>query len=379
MKRFRIILLITFASSTDLSAQDIFTNQNSLVVINAGVPFVVEGSASNSGLILNEGALRLSGDWSNSGDYRSVSGTFTLSGENQIFDPGASTYGHLSINSSGMAVINDLIIGQSLELVNGVVSLTSESKILLSENAFISGGNADAYIDGALFTSTLGNFTFPVGTESEYLPVTLTNIQATDSVGVRAHSSPLAASVSSQIDAFSQSRYWEVIGSPSFTAEAITLPLINENFIENEEEAVIGISSLDQSVLSVLGLPSMEGTLESGFISTSANIPAGYYVLADKSILGPPIKVINVVTSMQDGKHDFLRIENIEFYEDNLVEIFDRQGIKVFEMKGYNNADRVFRGSANVGSRGVLQTGSYYYTVKLTSSKREAGFVYIKN
>lgn len=379
MKRFSILLLLALASSLELHAQDLLTNESSLVVINPGVPFVVEGSATNRGLILNEGALRLSGDWNNSGDYRSSSGTFTLVGNNQIFDPGVSTYSHLVINSSGMVVTNDLAITTLLELVNGIVSVTTDAKILLQDNASISGGDENAYIDGALFTTSSGDFTFPVGTESEYLPVTLNNIQLSDSVGVLAFSAPLNAAISGELDAYSSNRYWEIRGSDSFASERITLPLFNENFIENSEEAVIAFSTIDEGLVSVLGLPTLEGSPASGFLSTSANILPGYYVIADQSQVGPPITVINVVTTLQDGKHDFLRIENIEFYEDNLVEVFDRQGVKVFEMKGYNNTDRVFRGNSNVGSRGVLPTGSYYYTIKLTSSKREAGFVYLKN
>lgn len=379
MKRFSILLWILSCSTFELQAQNLFTNESSLVVINPGVPFMVEGNASNSGLILNEGALRLSGDWSNSGDYRSVSGTFTLSGNNQIFDPGSSSYNHLAVNSSGIVVTRNLSISNSLELVSGIVSLTSDAKLLLLENATISGGDENAYIDGALFTTSNGDFMFPIGTETEYIPVSISNIHATDSVGVRAFSSPLDASTSSELDAYSPNRYWEVIGSAALTAEGISLPLLNESFIESEDEAVIAFATIDENILNALGVSSIDGTLESGIVSTTANIAPGYYVLADQSVIGPPIKVINVVTSLQDGKHDFLRIENIEFYENNLVEIFDRQGVKVFEMEGYNNTDRVFTGSANVGSRGVLQTGNYYYTVKLTNSKREAGFVYIKN
>lgn len=379
MKRFSILLWILSCSAFELQAQNLFTNKNSLVVINPDVPFVVEGSISNSGLILNEGALRLSGDWSNSGDYSSVSGTFTLSGANQIFEPGSSSYNHLSVNSTGIVITSDLLISNSLELVNGIISLTSDTKILLLDGASIVGGDENAYIDGVLFTTSNGDYTFPIGTETEYLPVTISNIQTTDSVGVQAFSSPLDATISQELDAYSPSRYWEVIGSAPFTANGISLPLMNDTFIESDDQAVIAFASIDENVLSALGVASVDGTLESGIISTTANIISGYYVLADQSIIGPPIKVINVVTTLQDGKHDFLRIENIEFYESNLVEIFDRQGVKVFEMAGYNNTDRVFTGSANIGSRGVLQTGSYYYTVKLTSSKREAGFVYIKN
>jgi gliding motility-associated-like protein len=379
MKRFSTILFICLTCLFKLEAQNLLTNNNSLVVINANVPFTVEGGVSNSGLIHNEGALRLFGDWANSGDYSSVSGTFSLLGENQIFEPGEPTYNNLSINSGGVAITNDLHISESLELINGIVSLVPGSKILMLSDAFISGGNENSYIDGALFTARTGTFTFPVGTEFEYLPVTLTNIHHVDSVGVQAFGSTIEATIPSELDAFSTDKYWQIIGGGSFSSKGVTFPISNESFLENIDEAVVAYTREDGSLLKVLGVPIINGTEEAGSITLSSLIFPGNYVLADKSVGGPPISVVNVVTSLQDGKHDFLRIENIEFYEGNLVEIFDRNGVKVFEMERYNNTDRVFRGSANVGSRGVLQTGSYYYTIKLTSSKREAGFIYVKN
>lgn len=379
MKRFSLILLLAIAFCSGLSAQNLLTNENAQIVIEASVPFVVEGNVTNSGSILNEGDLRLTGDWSNDGDYSSVSGTFMLNGSNQLFVPGESVYNHLAINSSGAVIIEDLSISNSLELVNGIVSVATESKIFLQENATISGGSSNAYIDGALFTTTTGDFTFPVGTEFEYIPITLSNIQTSDSVGVQATSSQLDATISREIDAYSPNRYWQIWGGESFTAEGLSLPISDESFIEAVDEAVIAFAQQIDDPLSISGLPSITGSLTSGSISTTGRIRSGYYLLADQSVSGPPVTVFNVVTTLQDGKHDFLRIENIEFYEDNLVEIFDRQGVKIFEMAGYNNTDRVFRGSANIGPRGELETGNYYYTVRLTSSKRESGFVYIKN
>lgn len=362
-----------------VQAQDLLTNDNSLVVIGLNVPFSVGGGISNSGSILNEGAMRLHGDWTNSGDYRSVSGTFSLVGSNQIFTPGESSYAHLEINSTGVAVLGDLTITDRFNLVEGIVSFATDAQLNMLEGATIEGGDASAYIDGTLYTEAQGNLLLPIGTETEYLPVELVDVQSDSAIGIRAYSEALEASTAKQLKGSSPNRYWRIIENNSFKATQIYLPVIEENFMESEEDAVIAFASdLDQA-LRIKGLPAFDGTLTSGVISTTADLASGYYLIAEKNAGGPPVKVINVVTSLQDGKHDFMRIENIEFYEDNLVEIFDRQGVKVFEMSGYNNQDRVFRGFANVGSRGTLETGSYYYTVQLTSSKREAGFIYVKN
>lgn len=379
MKRFSIILLLILMDLAALNAQNLLTNDNSLVAIDANVPFTIQGSVMNSGTILNEGALRLLGDWDNSGDYNSVSGTFSLLGENQIFTPGDSEYAHLAINSTGVAVTSGLVITKSLELINGIVSLTSDATLLLNNEASITGGNSSSYIDGALFISPRESFNFPVGSETEYLPVTLSSIESEDSIGVQAFGSEIESTISSELDSFSPNRHWVLMGNDGFSVESISLPIKNETFIETEDEAVVAFTADLNDPLKIMGVPLVSGNLSEGIITSSGRIIAGYYVLADQSVGGPPITVINVVTSLQDGKHDFLRIENIEFYENNLVEIYDRQGVKVFKMTGYNNQDRVFRGKANVGSRGMLETGSYYFTIQLTGSKREAGFVYVKN
>jgi len=379
MKRFSHTISIWLLSIWTLSAQNLLTNDNSLVVINPNVPFVVEGGILNEGLISNEGAMRLSGGWTNNGDYRSVSGTFLLDGENQIFSPGASSYNHLEINSGGVAVISDLTITETLDLVQGVVSLANDATIYLINEADVNGGNSNSYIDGMLVLSARENATFPIGTETDYLPVHISGITPVDSIGAKAIGPAIAATAPQEIADVSPNHHWQIIGSEDFRAEEITLPIRNETFLNDLNDAVIAFTTDPADPLKIVGLPEVSGSISDGIISSREIIKPGYYVLAAKGETAPPVTVVNLVTSLQDGKHDFLRIENIEFYPDNLVEIYDRQGIKVFEMRGYNNLDRVFRGHANVGSRGILETGNYYYTIHLTGSKREQGFVYVKN
>lgn len=70
----------------------------------------------------------------------------------------------------------------------------------------------------------------------------------------------------------------------------------------------------------------------------------------------PPIKVFNAVSPNGDGYHDFLEIENIEFYPKNTVIILNRWGSEVERFQGYNNQNVVFN-STN------LPTGTYYYHV----------------
>ena len=378
MKQLKTYILLSFIAFTTYG-QQLLTNDDATISITNGVSMTIQGNTSNEGTISNEGAMRLHGDWTNSGSYQSVSGTFSLVGESQIIDPGSSNYVNVRVANNGTAIISDLNVSESFELNSGIVSFMPSTYLFIAENTDIIGGSETSYIDGAMFISGSGDQFFPIGTSSEYLPITLSEVQSSDSVGIQAFSEPLAISNTTNLDAFSQSRYWRILDNANFSANNIVLPLSNETFIESSDEAVIAFASdLDMSLESI-GLASISGSLQSGSISAAGMIRSGYYVLADAGLENPPITVINLVTSLQDGKHDFLRIENIEFYENNLVEIFDRSGVKVFEMRGYDNQDKVFRGSSNVGSRGELATGSYYFTIQLTGSKRESGFIYVKN
>lgn len=93
-----------------------------------------------------------------------------------------------------------------------------------------------------------------------------------------------------------------------------------------------------------------------------------------------PFKVYQGITPNGDGDNDYLRIEGIDYYTNNVVQIFDRYNNLMFEMKGYDNEENVWRGQANKGlGRDVLPEGTYFYLVNLGDSTPPAkGFVVLK-
>ena len=77
-------------------------------------------------------------------------------------------------------------------------------------------------------------------------------------------------------------------------------------------------------------------------------------------------------------------IRNIENFADNSVEIYNRWGVKVFEIKGYDNATRVFMGissgRATIQSNKELPVGVYFYIIRYTKdgqTKAKNGYIYI--
>jgi len=88
----------------------------------------------------------------------------------------------------------------------------------------------------------------------------------------------------------------------------------------------------------------------------------------------PPISVFNAVSPNGDGKHDFLEIENVEFYIDNQVVVFNRWGDVVFETINYNNTDNNFVGKSDGGSD--LPSGTYYYSIDTNNGEEPlTGFI----
>lgn len=100
------------------------------------------------------------------------------------------------------------------------------------------------------------------------------------------------------------------------------------------------------------------------------------------------LSVQNVVTPNNDGINDYLKINNVEHYTQNKLEIVNRWGGIVYSATGYDNNAKSFKGFANKAGtwnrNEKLPTGTYYYKFhyKLTNVNRYetlAGYLYIKN
>jgi gliding motility-associated-like protein len=147
---------------------------------------------------------------------------------------------------------------------------------------------------------------------------------------------------------------FQIIDAPSSIAplstEEFTVRL-NANTVGEYSGIVTVTTSLNEFTFQVFGAVLAEGSTE--------------------------IKVYNVVTPNGDGRHDFLQIENIAEYPDNMVSIFNRWGNKVFEINSYNNSENIFDGVSDKGEE--LLTGNYYYVIdKGNGDKRLSGFLLIK-
>jgi len=81
-----------------------------------------------------------------------------------------------------------------------------------------------------------------------------------------------------------------------------------------------------------------------------------------------PVIVHDVITPNGDGINDVWVIEGIQNYPKNTVQVFDKEGDRIYEQNNYNND---WGGHGNNGEK--LPDGTYFYVVKLNANNNNPG------
>ena len=94
----------------------------------------------------------------------------------------------------------------------------------------------------------------------------------------------------------------------------------------------------------------------------------------------------NGVSINGSDKNNHFHIAGIEAYPDNTVRIYNRWGVKVFEVQSYDNVRNVFRGISEgrvtVEAADKLPQGTYYYVIEYVDENNQkqtmVGWLYLK-
>ncbi len=91
-----------------------------------------------------------------------------------------------------------------------------------------------------------------------------------------------------------------------------------------------------------------------------------------------------IITADGDGVNDYFNIINIELFPENSVEIYNRWGVIVYQVNGYNNSTNVFNGVSNgratINKNDQLPVGVYFFVIKYKDRdeiKSKTGYLYI--
>ena len=94
----------------------------------------------------------------------------------------------------------------------------------------------------------------------------------------------------------------------------------------------------------------------------------------------------NAISLNDDNKNDYFHIEGIEKYPENTVRIYNKEGLKVFDVVGYDNKSQSFKGftQGEVAVKKSLEllVGTYFYFIEYTDEnhqlQRKKGWLYLK-
>lgn len=160
--------------SLQLSAQNITTSTN--VFIPDGLLVSVHGSINNSGFILNNGSIILSGDWVNTAVYQGL-GAILLDGADQQLRNNHQSINALSIGGGGIKTLTGVLaIDRLLTFKEGILKITDEDTLQLLAPVTIEGGSASSHVDGAIISYGTGYKFFPMGKNGRYHPVELLDV-----------------------------------------------------------------------------------------------------------------------------------------------------------------------------------------------------------
>lgn len=317
---------------------------------------------------------------------------------------------HFSIMGENSPIIKDLEIanleGINLEVpifltnnINFIYGdiLTNKSNnsvfLEMAESAFYTGATNSSKTDGRLKINISSNFIAPIGDTDFLRPISINplfpNSQYTTAYLFDAPFQVATYNPDTTISVL-DTEYWTLEGE---NPVGITLSWNERSGLFPKVDALNSLIIVGYNKTSLqwdnLGNNNLLGDVNNGFISSNEFLPSEYEVITF-GILGEaataPAKPeipnqYNYYLSVNgDGINEFLYIEELENYPDNKVQIYDRNGLLVFQMENYTDE---FDGSVGENVSAVnraagLPIGVYFYLATVNNGQHTfQGFLYL--
>ncbi len=265
--------------------------------------------------------------------------------------------------------------------------------VALLQNAFTVGESNVSKVNGYVTVLNQSSVVFPVGDATEYRPLTLEGDVFPLAKCAYFREDPNSPSTfppfrtdlkPRTIEAIATSEFWRLEGSSTGQVTLTWNPSSNLGAIAEDisEIVLVGWSKSAQRWIP-LGTQSTAGDLTNGFALSEPFVPDAFEVLTFGSLAEPEelLTLDNFFLSPNgDGINDVLIIEELADSPNNNLQIYDRRGLKVFEMDNYTDE---FGGISNVGNlvldkEAGLPEGVYFYLLRMYDLGQEfQGFLFL--
>ena len=268
------------------------------------------------------------------------------------------------------------------------------------ENAFYVGDGDLTKIDGYAGITNQRNFIFPVGDGQQLRPLVLdsesTNLSAKCAYFFENTGNPASLSGSFNtneldldLEFVSALEFWRLEGNVASTVSLSWNTRSNISALTDDPRKVVvaGWSKIGNRWIN-LGNTTVLGSLDEGFVTSESFIPDNYEIitLGISKIPYEPLEmeVLSLdnyfVSPNGDGINDTFFIPELLESPNNEVRIYDRYGLKVFQMDNYTDE---FAGVSNVDNFVIqreegLPVGVYFYTIYMIDlDLNYQGFLYL--
>ncbi|MHC5363127.1 gliding motility-associated C-terminal domain-containing protein [Myroides sp. LJL110] len=293
----------------------------------------------------------------------------------------------------------------SVDFQNGIVRVDSLKGMLTLENsAVVKTVHDKGHVQG--FVEKIGNqdFSFPTGDKGNYRGASISSpLSKTDIYQSKYILDDKAFflennQLSGVINTLNDTEYWIVEASNKNSKQGVVLtlswsdsttaqPILQDNL---EDLHVVKWDQKQKLWVDQGGIVDLQNKTVT--IPTSIQ-DFGVFTLATVKkqwLLEGDVVIYNFVSTHADGKNDYFKIDNIQRFENNSVEIFNRWGTKVYSTTNYDSNSNVFNGYSNTGGKlGSVQklpSGTYYYILNYeykdkTGSRpvKKAGYLHLES
>lgn len=263
------------------------------------------------------------------------------------------------------------------------------------QDAFPAGESDASKVDGYASITNIQSFTFPVGDATQLRPLILNS----DTVNASAKCAYFLEDPNNPssfppyntdlrpraIGAISTTEFWRLEGTEPSTISISWNTRSNIALLATDvnQITIMGWNKSAGSWIS-LGNQALGGDLNIGFVSSNSFIPDDYEIITFGS-LAEAEEILTLdnyfLTPNGDGVNDMLVIPELDQSPNNSVKIFDRLGLKVFDMVNYTNE---FAGISNVNNIVIerekgLPEGIYFYLISMDDlGLNYQGFLYLE-
>ncbi|WP_422859224.1 gliding motility-associated C-terminal domain-containing protein [Flagellimonas sp. S174] len=307
-------------------------------------------------------------------------------------------------------VANNIFLRNSINVLNNtnfidgdILTPLNDQTIFLNfqNNGFFTGENDASKVTGFAAITNRDFFSFPVG-DSELLRPLMLDSEGNTDLAVCAYFFENPSNPSSITETFdveekvrsigtvSDREFWIVQSDVQATVTISWNPRSNLVAIPNlQPEGIIVVGWSKQSnQWIVIGNSAQSGDLNQGFVTSEPFVPNDFSAITfgtiplptDTFAVNNPTLGNYFLSPNGDNVNDALVIEELSESPNNILQIFNRFGQKVFEKINYVDE---FTGVSNTGSFVLSQDiglpeGFYYYLVTLNDLELEyQGFLYL--